>query len=149
MSILDDVALDVQDALETIEGLDIYKSKVYLLTRTWKERTGQGKATDVVTKVDPNPYIADFSHSLRIKEGGNVKQGDLFIKYLPKNLYPTEDTVNCKTKNQLEEKFYVIDNELYEVISLFKVYAYWNVQIRKTSKAKLKWTRLSAFQSQL
>ena len=138
MSILDDVALDVQDALETIEGLEIYKSKVYLLTRKWKERKGQGKPTDVVIKIDPNPYISDYSHSLRIKEGGNVKQGDLFLKYLPKNLFPTEDTVNCKTSGPLEEKFYVIEDELYEVISVVKGYAYWNVQIRKTSKAKLK-----------
>lgn len=137
MSLLDDVAIDVEEALNTIEGLEIYKSKVYLLTRTWKERTGRGKPIDKLVKVDPNPYIADYSHSLRIKEGGKIKQGDLIIKYLPKNLYPTEDTVNCKTKSELEEKFYVLEDELYEVISVVKGYAYWNVQIRKTSKGKL------------
>jgi len=138
VSLLDDVAKDVQGALETIEGLEIYKTKVYLLTRTWKERMGLGTPTDRLIKIDPNPYISDFSHSLRIKEGGNIKQGDLFIKYLPKNLFPNETDVNCKVSNKLEEKFYVLDDELYEVISVVKGYAYWNVQIRKTSKKKIK-----------
>lgn len=137
MSLLDDVALDVEAALKTIEGLEIYKSKVFFLTRTWKERKGRGNPSDVVTKIDPNPYIADFSHSTRIKEGGSIKQGDLFIKYLPKNIYPTENDVNCKSDSELIEKFYVIDDELYEVVSVVKDYAYWNVQIRKTNKKKL------------
>lgn len=137
MSILDDVAIDVEDALKTIEDLEIYKSKVYLLTRVWAERKGRGTAIDTIVKIDPNPYISDMSHSLKITEGGKIKQGDLFIKYLPKNIFPTEDTVNCKTDSELEEKFYIIDNELYEVISVSKGYAYWNVQIRKTSKKKV------------
>lgn len=137
MSILDDVAIDVEDALKTIEGLELYKTKVYFLVRTWDERKGKDDPVDTFTKINPNPYISDMSHSLRLREGGKVKQGDLFIKYLPKNIYPTEDTVNCSTENELEEKFYIIDNELYEVISVVKGYAYWNVQIRKTSKNKV------------
>ncbi len=137
MSLLDDVAKDVQGALETIESLDIYKSKVYLLTRTWKERKGRGKPTDELTKVDPNPFISDYSHSLRLKEGGNIKQGDLIIKYLPKNLFPDENSVNLISNDEKIEKFYVLEKELYETVSIIKGYAYWNVQIRKTSKKKL------------
>jgi hypothetical protein len=137
MSLLDDVAKDVEEALRTIEDLEILKSKVYILTRTWKERKGRGKPTDVITKVDPNPYIADFSHSSRIREGGAVKQGDLFIKYLPKKLLDQESLINLKTDNELIEKFYVIDDELYEIISIVKGFAYWNIQLRKTNKKKL------------
>ncbi len=137
MSLLDDVAKDVEDALRTIEDLEIYKSKVYLLTRTWKERKGRGKPKDEVIKIDPNPYIGDYSHSARIKEGGNIKQGDLFIKYLPKKLLDSENLVNNKSDSELIEKFYVIEDELYEVVSIVKGFAYWNIQIRKTSKKKL------------
>lgn len=136
MSILDDVAKDVEDALRTIEDLEIYKSQVYFLKRTWEERKGRGEPTDEISKIDPNPFISDFSHSMRIKEGGSVKQGDIFIKYLPKNLFPTEGSVNGKSGNELVETFYVIDDELYEVISVVKGYAYWNVQLRKTNKKK-------------
>jgi len=137
MSILDDVAIDVDDALKTIEGLELFKSKVYFLTRTWSERKGRGTPEDDLIKIDPNPFISDLSHSLRIREGGKVKQGDVFLKYLPKNLFPDEDSVNASSIDELVEKFYVIDNELYEVISVVEGYAYWNVQIRKTSKQKL------------
>ena len=137
MSILDDVAKDVEDALRTIEDLDIYKSKVYFLTRTWSERKGRGAPVDELRKIDPNPFISTLSHSMRIKEGGSAKQGDIFIKYLPKNLFPTEKSVNGKTGNDLVETFYVIDNDLYEVISIEKGYAYWNIQLRKTNKKKI------------
>lgn len=137
MSILDDVAKDVEDALKTIEDLEIYKSKVYFLKRSWSERKGRGKPVDEVTKINPNPFIADFSHSMRIREGGSVKQGDIFLKYMPKNLFPTEESVNGRSSNELIEYFYVIDDELYEVISIVKGYAYWNVQIRKTNKKKV------------
>jgi len=137
MSLLDDVAIDVDSALKTIEGLEIYKTKVYLLTRTWLARKGRGNPVDVITKIDPNPYISDYSHSQRIREGGSIKQGDLIIKYLPFNIFPLESDVNNKTGSDLIEKYYVLDNELYEVISIVKGYAYWNVQIRKTNKNKV------------
>lgn len=137
MSLLGGVAGDVEDALRTIEGLEIYKTKVYILTRTWKERKGRGKPSDELVKIDPNPYISDYSHNLNIKEGGRVKYGDIIIKYLPKNIFTKEEDVNCSTNSDLIEKFYVLDDELYEVIGVIKGYAYWNVQIRKTSKGKL------------
>jgi hypothetical protein len=133
MGILDEAAIEVENALRDIEGDEIYKELVYLVTKAWPERIGRDEPVIEKVKVDPNPYIGDFNHDLRLREGGKIKQGDLMLKYIPFSKYPSEDDVNCKTDSELIQKYYYIDGYLYNVISISKGWAYWNIQIRKAN----------------
>lgn len=137
MSIIDDAKKQVDDALRTVTDLEIYKAKVYLVTRTWSgSQPGDGTATDVKVLFTPVPQIKDFSVDLRLQEGGLVQQGDLLLKYIPKQTYPNENQVDCSKTVKNIEKFYMINDKLYVVISVVSEWTHWNVLIRKTKSQK-------------
>jgi len=105
---------------------------VYLLTRTWQGgEPGDGHAVDVVEEVLPTPQIVDVAHDVRLTEAGAIKQGDLIIKNISKNRYPTADIVDCSTEDKRVEKFYLIDEKVYQVIHVKEGYLTWDVHIRK------------------
>jgi len=135
MTILDEAAVSVKEAMETVEELQVYRHLVYILTRTWSgERIGAGDATDTKAQIDPNPYLKSYDHDLRIREGGNIKQGDVLAKFIPKEVYANESEVDCSTSEANVEKFYYMNDRLYQVISVLDGYVYWNIHLRKSSK---------------
>lgn len=129
-SLLDcvDCALGVRDSIGAV------LHKVGFLTRTWSgDRPGSGTASDEVVQMLPTPFIVDYSHDLRIREGGMVKQGDIILKNVSKHKYPAENLIDCTTTSRSVEKFYLIDDRLYTVINVKESYVTWDVQIRKYS----------------
>jgi len=129
-----DCALQVRDDL----GLQIHN--VYIVTRTRAvadpELEGfgeEGMIIDTKVQIFPTPKIVDYSHSLRTREGGSIKQGDLVLKQISKNNYSREDIDCTKTEIQGDnvEKYYYINSDLYTVISVTEKVMWWNVQVRK------------------
>lgn len=129
-----DCALQVRDDL----GLQIHN--VHIITRTKavadSELEGfgpEGTIRDTKVQIFPTPKIVDYSHSLRTREGGGVRQGDLVLKQISKSKYSRADIDCTKTPEQGDniEKYYYINEELYTVISVTEKTMWWNVQVRK------------------
>jgi hypothetical protein len=135
MSIVQDILSITDDILGLRDDLGATKHLVYLFTRTWPATKGVGIPVDAEVQVLPTPFLQDYSQDLRAREGGNVRQGDIIIKHISKQSYPTEDLVDCSVVDAKKvEKYYKINNRLYEVINVKEDYVYWNVQVRKTLK---------------
>lgn len=134
--IVDDILSITDSILGLRDELGAIKHPIYILTRTWATQKGLGTPVDVIAQILPTPYLVDLSHSLNVREGGMVKQGDLLVKMISRQSYMTENLIDCTVSNQLVEKWYYIDSRLYEVISVTRDYVNWNVQIRKTIKQK-------------
>lgn len=137
MGIVDDILSCTDDILGLRDDLGAVKYPIYILTRIWSgEERGSGVATDTIEQMLPTPYLVDLSHNLNLREGGTLKQGDLLLKMISRQSYK-EDDINCTVSNKKAEKFYLIKNLLYEVISVTEHYVYFNVQIRKATKQKV------------
>lgn len=135
--IVKDILSCTDDILSLRDDIGAIKHHVYILHRIWTgTELGSGSATDTITQILPTPYIVDCSHSLRIKEGGKVKEGDLIIKNISKQSYTEEKEIDCSVINKNEEKYYYINERLYTVISVTSGYVTWNVQVRKSAKQK-------------
>lgn len=124
----------VDCALECKDELDLDLCKVSMVTRFWSgETVGRGKAKDEVCEVYPNPSVITFNHDLRLKEGGHVKSGDILIKSISRKRYPLESDVDGSVGDESCEKFYLICDKLYTVISVEKKIATWEVLVRRLS----------------
>lgn len=132
--IVDDILGCTDEILGLRDELGATKSLVYIITRTWEEKIGKGSYTDKVEQIKPTPYLVDLSHSKRLREGGNIKQGDILVKHISKQSYANESDIDCKTSDKRVEKFYRFDGGTYKVISIVSDYVYWNIQVRKTNK---------------
>jgi hypothetical protein len=138
MSIVDEVLSCTDDILSIRDDIGALKHPVYILTRSWSgTERGSGTATDSTAQILPSPWVVDFSHSLRVLEGGNIRRGDILLKTISKEAYREECEIDCSVSEKNQERWYFIDGKLYEVISVTSEYVYWNVQIRKTSKQKV------------
>lgn len=121
-----DSALGIRDQL----GIKIHD--VFLLTRTWTgTRPGDGSAKDSVEQLLPTPKIVDYSHNLRLQEGGTIRQGDIILKGVSKGEYPDESVIDGSSHHKNIEHFYLIDDRLYNVINVKENYFTWDVQLRK------------------
>lgn len=137
MSIVNDILQNIDSYLGLRDELGAIKEPIYILTRTWESEKGLGLPVDLQVPVFPTPQLVDLTHSLRLREGGTIKQGDILLKMISKKTYPDEDMINLSVRDELTEKWYVIKGYTYEVISLTQDYVWWNVQLRKTSKNRL------------
>lgn len=135
MSIVSDVLSITDDILGLRDDIGAIKHHVYLFTRTWSVTKGVGTPVDTEVQVLPTPFLQDYSQDLRAREGGSVRQGDIIVKHISKQSYPTEDLIDCSVANSTTtERYYKINNRLYEVVNVKEDYVYWNVQVRKTIK---------------
>ncbi len=109
---------------------------VYMVTRHWSgNAVGEGLATDLVVQILPSPRVVDFSHSLALKEGGKIEQGDIILRGISKHHYSELD-VNCKSEASNVEKIYMLGDVLYNAISVTEKHLTWNVQIRRLSSQR-------------
>lgn len=135
MSIIDDVRSVTDEILGVRDEIGAVKRPVYILTRTWSgDEIGEGTAVDVAVQILPSPYVTDFKHDLRVREGGNIKQGDQLVKSISQESYPNESDVDCTVNAGNVEKWYYFDGSLYEVVSVRLRYVTWDVHVRKTAK---------------
>ena len=135
MGIVTDVLAVTDDILGLRDSLGAAKHSVFILTRVWSgTRLGEGTKTDTQEQILPTPALLDYSHSLRLKEGGRIRQGDLMIKSVSKQSYPNESELDNSTTAKNIEKYYLINSRLYTVISIVEGHVTWAIQVRKTNK---------------
>lgn len=132
---IDECILDcVDDALGIRNDLGLYKACVSIVTREWSgEHVGRGTHSDTEEAMRPMPDIREYSHDLRVKEGGTIQGGDILLRGVSMKSY-TEDQMNLKVEKPYIEKFFKIGGSLYESISVTKKYATMDVLIRKISE---------------
>lgn len=132
MGIIDDLLPITNDILGVRDEIGAVIHPIYLVTRTWSGVTvGDGTFADTQTQVLPTPQIENLFLKLPALQAGVVQSGDLLLKYISKQSYPDEDTVSCKSILDNVEKFYKINNNFYQVISVKESYVTWDVYIRK------------------
>lgn len=136
--LIDSLLPNLDDTLGVRDSIGAVLHTVSILTRVWTGRqVGDGQASDTVAQILPSPGIKEFGHDLRLMEGGTIRQGDILVKGISKNKYPNEEMIDCSTTSPLIEKFYLIDDRIYTVISVKEGYLTWDVQVRKqASKAR-------------
>jgi len=146
MTLISDLTASLDSIFQIRDDLGAEKHKVYIIKRTKNALQPELEGFGTVEVVDtierqlfPTPRIVDYSLSLKMLEGGNVKQGDLILKMISKNKFSKAD-INCTLldgESENIERFYMLNNELYNVISITEDYCWWNVQIRKTASEKV------------
>ena len=124
---------NVDSILSLRDEIGAVKAPVYIVTRVWEDKKGVGKFTDTKVQMLPSPRIVDLSHDMRIREGGIVKQGDLILKMISKESYSEKD-IDLSVTDDKTEKFYLIKNGLYEIVSVVDKYVVFQVHIRRTLK---------------
>ena len=127
-----DLIDDIDCILGIREEIGAQLKDVCILSRQWSgERIGDGRAFDTEVELSPSPYIVDLSHDIRGSEAGFIKQGDLLIKQISKNKFPTEDCIDGTVKNDTQEIFYKVGDFLYTVISVKERHLTWDIQVRR------------------
>lgn len=120
------------DAVQIRNEIGAILDEIYIVTRTWSgDQPGNGTAIESKVIIFPAPWIIDLSQDLRLKEGGVIHQGDILLKQISRKRYPLETDINCTSTNPKIEKFIELGGYLYQVISVKKTYADWNIQIRR------------------
>jgi hypothetical protein len=123
----------VDCALEAKAAAGVDLAQVSILTRTWQgEYPGRGDASDVVVPIVPNPSVVQFNHDLRLKEGGRSREGDILVKSISKLRY-LERVIDGSSTSTSVEVFYVINDKLYNVISIEEKIGTWEVLCRRLS----------------
>lgn len=131
-----------EDILETRDCVGAALKEVFIVTRTWSgDRPGNGQPEDKDERILPTPRVVDYSHDIRLREGGGIKEGDIILKGISKNKYSDENYVRGKTTERNVEVFYQLGGEingenkgeLYKVISVMENYLTWDVQLRRLS----------------
>ncbi len=131
-TLIDSLLPNVDDLLGVRDSIGAVLRTVFILTRTWSgKKPGEGVATDTKVQLLPTPDLKDYSHNIRLQEGGSVRQGDIFVRGLSKHKYPKETDIDCSTHSHSVEKFYLIADRLYTVIIVKENYLTWDVQTRK------------------
>lgn len=128
----DTLASSLKSALSVRDKLGLAKATVYLLTREWDgKRPGEGKSWDYRRKMNPSPTIRDYGHSLRIVEAGAIRQGDLILKHIDREL-TREQILNLTDKPNIES-YWEVNGRLYKAVKENDQLFYWTVQIRPTT----------------
>lgn len=108
---------------------------VTLVTRTWTgARVGDGEFEDEETLMEPSPEIVDYSHSLRLQDGGTYKQGDLILKNVSRKSYPEESDLRTDTGVKNVEKFIKVGAHYYRTIHIKEKLVTWDIQVRKIAQ---------------
>ena len=122
------------DILGIREDIGAQLADVYLITRNWSgERVGDGSYSESTHKMSPIPQIVDYSHDLRVQEGGTYKSGDLILKGVSLDAY-TEKRLRTDTGIRNVEKFIKVGDHYYRTIHIRERFVTWDVHIRKVSQ---------------
>lgn len=139
-TLIESIQKSLDPILSVRDILGAQKHNVFLLKRTKSASNPELDEFNSIDPVDeiekqilPSPRIVDYSHDKRLREGGNIKQGDLLLKMISKNSFPSRDEIECITPSKNIERYYYINDDLYNVVSVTEDYVWWNVQIRKAT----------------
>ena len=133
-SIIDSLMPAIDSILGVRDTIGAALKPVYFVTRVWSgSEPGDGIAFDIATQMLPSPQIVDLSHNMRLIEGGGVKQGDIMLKLISKNSYPSIDFIWRKSLARNTELFYQVGDYLYQVINVVEKHLTWDAQLRMLS----------------
>jgi hypothetical protein len=131
--IIDSLLPAIDSILGVRDSAGAVIDKVYIVTRTWSgSQIGDGTAVDTERQMLPSPGLKNYSQSLRLREGGSVKAGDIILTNVSRNSFSEQD-LDGSTPTQNIERFFRVGEKLYQVISIVKKYVTWDVQIRELS----------------
>jgi hypothetical protein len=134
---IDDLRDGLNDILGVRDDIGAALKEVYLVTRTWSGLSiGAGTATETSVRMLPSPRVVEFTDDLRIREGGVVKQGDLLLKQVSQQTYPTIDLVDGTSEAKNVEKLYDVGGKLFRVVSVTTKHLTWRVLLRPLSSQK-------------
>jgi len=132
--ILDGLRKDVNSILGLRDSLGVAKASVFLITRTYAKEIGDGEYVEEKVQMLPTPYVFVFTADRKIPEGGVIKQGDIILKNVSMQSYPTEDLIDNSSTEQNVEKLYEVDGNLYRCIEVTKKHITWKLTLRRLSK---------------
>lgn len=125
----------VDDILGIRDCIGAALASVTIVTRTWTgKRVGDGTFTDTSTPLSPTPEIKDYSHDLRLQQAGTYKQGDLLLRGISRNQYPTEALFRTDTGLKTVEKFIKVGSNYYRTIFVKENLLTWDIQVRKVAQ---------------
>lgn len=133
---MSDLKVSLSPVIENVLGLrdklGVALKQVFIVRRYWSGGVvGKGIAEDKAEIMRPSPGVKDFSHSLRLTEGGAIKAGDIILEQIPKSIFKTEADIRGVNNNPGIEFFYRVGDDLYSVISVVEELFWWNVQLRR------------------
>ena len=134
--IVDSLLTNVDSILGLRDSIGAALKRVDIVTRTWSgTEIGDGTATDVYVQMLPSPRIVVYNNDVRLVEGGAVRQGDILMKMISKNLYQTQAVVELRDNSSPNvEKFYALGGVLYRVVTVTEKHVTWNVLIRRVAQ---------------
>lgn len=137
-TLIESLRESINPILEVRDFLGAEKHKTYILTRDWPgEMVGEGIPSDSKEMIDPSPSLVDVTLNHRTREGGKVKEGDLMLKMISKQTFPNRSQVDGTTSSGQQEKYYYIDEDLYQIIQVTEDHLWWNVTVRKNLSSKV------------
>lgn len=137
MSTLEGLRKNINSVLKLRDKLGVGKAAVYLVTQSWSgDQVGSGKMTEEKIQMLPTPYVFKFSATRKIPEGGAIKGGDILLRNVSMQSYPTEELIDGSSTAKNIEKLYEVDGNLYRVIEVEKQHVAWKVLLRRISKEK-------------
>lgn len=134
MGLISDLTGIADSILGVRDSIGAVIQPVYIVERTWSgTQPGDGTPTDVETQVLPSPAVKDLATDFQAQAAGNYIKGDLVLRGISKQSWPTRVAVDCTSTQKNVEKFYKVANEIYNVFHVEESYITWNVRIRKAS----------------
>lgn len=131
---INDLIEDVSDALSCRDDIGAIKDYVYIVSHQWSgDEPGRGLKTEFMTKVLPTPHVVDLRHNRTIIAAGKQAKGDILVKNISRKQFATEAEVDGSSDSNTKEVFYKIGEYYYNVISVKKKYATWDVLLVKAS----------------
>lgn len=134
MGLISDLTAIADDIYGIRDDVGAVVHEVYFVQRTWSgSEPGDGTATDVATQMLPTPAVKNLEHNFTIMDVGRYKKGDLLLKGISKGTYSSLSDIDLSTASKAVEKFYRVNGEFYNVISIRENYISWDIHIRKTA----------------
>jgi hypothetical protein len=135
MSALAGIRSNLNSILGLRDSLDVALKPVHIVTRTWSgPELGHGTKTEARVRVLPSPRVFEFKNDVRLVEGGTIQQGDILLKMISKQSYPTQNLVDCSVTAENIEKFYEVGGILYRVVAVTEKHLTWSVLLRRLSQ---------------
>ena len=129
------IRANVNDILSIRDSIGAALKVVNIVTRTWSgTELGEGDMSESKVRVLPSPHVVQYTNDLRLLQGGAVQQGDVMLKAVSQQSFPTQTDVDCSSELPNVEKFYELDGILYRVIAVTQKHVTWQVLLRRVGQ---------------
>lgn len=134
MGLVDSLKSNINSLLSLRDDIGAGLKDVYLVRRQWTGlEAGLGTCVETKVKMEPSPRVVEFKHDKKIQSGGAINYGDLLLKMVSKQSYPTQDLIDGTSSAENIENLIDVGGVLYRVISVVEKHVTWNIQLRQLS----------------